>query len=87
MNNWQSEVLAEKRRTELLQEAAHLELERIALSPPSRRWLGKSMLSLADWMIATGRQLHDRYEKPSAAHHSPHSPSTSPLSPWERGRG
>jgi hypothetical protein len=71
MNHWHLEVLAEQRRKEIRQEAAHMHLERVAASRLRRRrvWLGRSMLSLADWMIATGRELRCRYDTAADCRH------------------
>ena len=68
MNNWHNEFMAEYRRRELLEEAEHIRLERIALK--SRvyrpRFVARAMFNLANWMISTGKQLRKRYEVPAA---------------------
>jgi len=67
MNNWHNEFMAEYRRQELLEEAEHIRLERIALK--SRvyrpRFVERVMFNFANWMISTGKQLRKRYEVPA----------------------
>ncbi len=64
MNYWLIEVLAEARRAELLSQMEALRLAELARpSLPARPGLyGRSMLRLADWMIAVGRDLRCRYD-------------------------
>lgn len=67
MNNWQNEYMAEYDRQRILHEAEQIRLERLALK--SRvyhpRLFERTMFSLANWMISTGKQLRKRYEVPS----------------------
>ena len=67
MNNWHNEYMAEYHRQGILEEAEHIRLERIALK--SRvyrpRFYVRTMFNLANWMIATGKQLRKRYEVPT----------------------
>lgn len=67
MNNWHNEFMAEYRRRELLEEAEHIRLERLALQ--SRvyrpRFMERTLFNLANWMISTGKQLRKRYEVPA----------------------
>ena len=67
MNNWHNEFMAEYHRRDILEEAEHIRLERIALK--SRvyrpRFYERTMFNFANWMISTGKQLRKRYEVPS----------------------
>jgi hypothetical protein len=67
MNNWHDEYMAEYHRQQILEEADHIRLERLALQSRVYRpgWFGRSMFSFANWMISTGKQLRRRYEIPS----------------------
>lgn len=68
MNNWHNEFMAEYHRQQILMDAEHIRLEKIAVK--SRvvhpRFFARTMFNLANWMIATGRQLRKRYEVPAA---------------------
>lgn len=67
MNNWQIELMAEYRRHEILREAEHIRLEKLALQ--SRlyrpRLFERTMFNFANWMISTGKHLRKRYEVPA----------------------
>ena len=66
MHNWHNEFMAEYHRQDILKEAEHIRLERIALK--SRvyrpRLFERTMYNFANWMISTGKQLRKRYEVP-----------------------
>lgn len=68
MNNWHNEFMAEYHRQQILMDAEHIRLEKIAVK--SRvvrpRFFARTMFNLANWMIATGKQLRKRYEVPVA---------------------
>ena len=61
MNYWLNEVTAEARREELLAQRQEIRLAEQARSPRTGLY-GRSMLKLADWMIAVGRDLRCRYD-------------------------
>ena len=74
MNNWHLETMAEQHRQQILAEAEQIHLERITLR--SRvyrpRFFAQTMFHFANWMIATGKQLRQRYEVPAVqCSHSP----------------
>lgn len=64
MNYWLNEVTAEARREEIL--ALRQEIRLAEQAQPLRTartgLYGRSMLKLADWMIAAGRDLRCRYD-------------------------
>jgi len=68
MNNWHNEFMAEYHRQGILDEAAQIHLEKLALH--SRHYrpgaFERTMYRFANWMIATGKQLRKRYEIPAA---------------------
>jgi hypothetical protein len=59
--------MTEYHRREILREAEHIHLEKIARQGRVYRpgLFARTMFSLANWMIATGKQLRKRYEVPS----------------------
>ena len=67
MNNWHDTYMAEYHRQDILQEAEHIRLEKIAIQ--SRvyrpRLFERTMFNFANWMIFTGKQLRKRYEIPA----------------------
>jgi hypothetical protein len=67
MNNWQNEYMPEYYRQQLLQEAGHIRLEKLARE--SRLYhpgvFERTMFNFANWMISTGKQLRKRYEVPA----------------------
>ncbi len=67
MNNWQNEFMAEYRRQQILQEAEHIRLEKLALKSRVYRpgMFERTMFNFANWMISTGKQLRKRYEVPA----------------------
>ncbi|HET6597084.1 MAG TPA: hypothetical protein VFG81_15775 [Anaerolineales bacterium] len=67
MNNWHNEFMAEYHRREILKEAEQIHLERIALKSRVYRpgFYARTMFSVANWMISTGKQLRKRYEVPT----------------------
>jgi hypothetical protein len=67
MNNWQTEFMAEDRRQQILQEAEHIRLEKLALQARVYRpgMFERTMFNFANWMIVTGKQLRKRYEIPT----------------------
>lgn len=66
MNNWHSEFMAEYRRQNILEEVESIRLEQIALKSRLYRpgVFARTMFNVANWMIATGKQLRKRYEVP-----------------------
>jgi len=77
MNHWQNEKMAEFHREDLLHDVEQISLANLAMQ--SRAYhpslFTRTMHSLASWLITTGKELHKRYELPTA--HSHHSPSSS----------
>ena len=67
MNNWHNEFMAEYHRRGILEEAEQVRLERIALKSRvySPGFYARTMFSVANWMILTGKQLRKRYEVPA----------------------
>jgi elongation factor P hydroxylase len=67
MNNWHNEFMAEYHRRGILEEAEQIRLEQSALKSRVYRpgFYARSMFNVANWMIATGKQLRRRYEVPS----------------------
>ena len=67
MNNWHNEFMAEYHRQQILEEAEHIRLEKLALKSRLYRpgTFERSMFRFANWMISTGKQLRRRYEIPS----------------------
>ena len=67
MNNWHDTYMAEYHRQDILQEAEHIRLEKIAIR--SRvyrpRLFERTMFNFANWMISTGKHLRKRYEIPA----------------------
>ena len=67
MNSWMNEVMSEERRGELLSQMESIRLEQYTHPRPRQNGMyGRSMLKLADWMIAAGRDLRCRYALPAA---------------------
>ena len=68
MNYFQDEQTAEYNRQRIAEELHQIGLERVALKSrvyqPGR--FGRLMFIVANWMIATGKQLRKRYEIPAA---------------------
>lgn len=66
MNNWHSEFMAEYQRQNILEEVESIRLEQIALKSRLYRpgVFARTMFNVANWMIATGKQLRKRYEVP-----------------------
>jgi hypothetical protein len=67
MNDWHTEFLTELHRREILGEAEHIRLEKIALQGRVYHpgFFARTMFRFANWMITTGKQLRERYEVPS----------------------
>ena len=67
MNNWHNEFMAKYHRQQILDEADHIRLEKLALKSRVYRpgLFARTMFNFANWMISTGRQLRERYEIPS----------------------
>jgi hypothetical protein len=67
MNNWHTEFMAEYHRQDILAEAEHIRLEKLALRSRVYRpgLFAHTMFNFANWMIATGKQLRKRYEVPA----------------------
>jgi hypothetical protein len=67
MHNWHTEFMAEYHRQDILKEAEHIQLERIALQSRVYRpgLFERTMYSFANWMISTGKRLRKRYTRSS----------------------
>lgn len=67
MNNWQTEVMAEIHRRQILEEAEQIRMEDAALKIRAYRpsFFTRSMFNFANWMISTGKELRKRYEIPT----------------------
>ena len=80
MNNWHDEFMAAYRRSELLQEAEQIRLERLALRSPlyHPRLFARTMFRFANWMISTGRQLRKHYAQSSPVDEVPAVPCGKP---------
>ena len=65
MHNWHTEFMAEYHRQDILKEAEHIRLERIALQSRVYRpgLFEQTMFNFANWMISTGKQLRKRYTR------------------------
>ena len=66
MNNWHNEFMAEYHRQDIVAEAEHIRLERIAITSRVYRpgFFARTMFKFGNWMIAAGKQLRKRYEVP-----------------------
>jgi hypothetical protein len=64
MNSWPNELMAESHRQRILQEAEQIRLEKLVQNAGRDRpgFFERMMFHLANWMIATGKQLHKHYE-------------------------
>lgn len=64
MNNWQNEYLAEYHRQNILKEAEHIRLEKLALEARGScpTLFERIVFRFANWMISRGKQLRKRYE-------------------------
>jgi hypothetical protein len=71
MNDWQNEF--EYRRQRIVDELDQIRLERLALKGRVYRpgVFARMMFRLANWMIATGKQLRKRYEVPTVSSSNP----------------
>jgi hypothetical protein len=67
MNNWHTEFMAEFHRQQILEEAEHIRLEKLAVSSRVYRpgLFERTMFNFANWMISTGKRLRRRYEVPA----------------------
>ena len=67
MNVWDLEKTAEYNRQRTAQEIEQIRLERIAMRGRAYRpgLFARTMYSLANWMISTGKNLRRRYEIPA----------------------
>jgi len=65
MNHWQIEIESKLHRDELENQMKAIRLEEQALRSKAHQpaWYERSLYRLANWMIATGKQLRRRYEK------------------------
>lgn len=65
MNSWHDDFMAEYHRQDIIQEAEHIRLERLALQSRVYRpgLFARTMFSFANWMISTGKQLRQRYTR------------------------
>ena len=77
MNHWQNEYMAEYHRQDLIEQSKQIQLAHLATQ--SRVYhpglFARTMHSFAVWMIATGKDLHNRYELPTAHCHQTRSNS------------
>ena len=74
MNTFLDEQTAEYNRQRILDEVKQIQLERLALSSQIYRpgIFERTMFELANWMIATGKDLRRRYEIPQVnCNHTP----------------
>lgn len=74
MNYHQDELTAEYNRQRIQTEMEQIRLERLALRSKTAlpgRFTRLLFVNLANWMIATGKQLRQRYESPAANHGQP----------------
>lgn len=66
MNSWHDEYMAEYNRQRIIATAEQIRLENLVLKSrvhhPTR--FERMMFNLGNWMIATGRQIRQRYEIP-----------------------
>lgn len=67
MNHYQDELTAEYHRKQIADELKQIRLEQLALKarPYKPGRYERTMYNLANWMIATGKQLRKRYEVPA----------------------
>jgi hypothetical protein len=67
MNNWHTQFMAEVHRQDILGEAEHIRLEKIALEARVYHpgLFARSMFTFANWMISAGKRLRTRYEVPA----------------------
>jgi hypothetical protein len=67
MNHWHMEVMAELHRRELEREMEGIYIVEQVLARRVHRpaWFAVRMFGLANWMIATGKQMRRRYETPA----------------------
>lgn len=73
MNHYQDELLAEYNRQRVREEFEHIRLEQLAMESRTYRpgLFARTMYNLANWMIATGKQIRKRYEIPAIACNHP----------------
>ena len=67
MNHWHNEYMAEIHRRQILREAEEIRLEKVSMQARLYRpgWFERTMFHVANWMIASGKQLRKRYEVPA----------------------
>ena len=75
MNHFQDEQTAEYNRQRISDEIKQIRLEQFAAQSRVYKpaWFERTMFNFANWMIATGKQLRNRYEVPAV--NCKHSPS------------
>ena len=76
MNTFLDEQTAEYNRQRILDEVKQIQLEKLALGSQIHRpgMFEQTMFRLANWMIATGKYLRQRYEIPQVnCNHTPSS--------------
>ena len=68
MNHWHMEMMAELHRRELEHEMEGIYIVEQVLARRAHRpgWFAVRMYSLANWMIATGKNMRRRYEAPAS---------------------
>jgi hypothetical protein len=71
MNHWQTEKMAEFHRQDILNDIEQIRLANLATQSRVYRpgLFTRTMHSFAVWMITTGKELHNRYEIPTAHSH------------------
>ena len=67
MNNWNNEMMAEYHHRDLLEEREKIRQADLAMQSRENRpnLFTRAMFNFANWMIATGKQLRQRYEIPA----------------------
>ena len=67
MNTWNYEKTAEYNRHQILDEVTQIRMQRIVLQSRVYRpgLFERTMFNFANWMIAAGKQLRERYEVPA----------------------
>jgi len=75
MQHYQDELRAESSRQRIHEEFKQIRLEQLAIKSqvyrPGR--FESLMFNFANWMISTGKRLHQRYEIPVVNHNGSHS--------------
>lgn len=77
MNNWHNEYLAEDHRQDILKQSEKNRFAKAATQSRANQsgLFARTMYNFANWMIATGKQIRNRYEVPAVTCHTPPSNS------------